>query len=297
MRSIKCENRRTNVSLEFSEHAFGPFLLQSVDGIYQTDNTVYISDNTMTDGGTYQGSIANIRNIVITLIDNPQNGDGFIYDQQNRDLLYSLFRKDEEGTLYYTENGVTRKINYYSEGVSRAPKGSRPFTISLKCPNPAFVDEQERKVSMANWLDQFEFIHEFDAAGEELSTRSADRLVNIVNDVAKNNIGMTITIAASGTITNPSITRVESNESITVGSTSKPFTMTRGQVLTITTGINNKHVRLTSGGTTTEVNEYLTEDSEFIQLMYGNNNIAYDAEVGQEYMVVDISYSYEYEGA
>jgi hypothetical protein len=73
--------------------------------------------------------------------------------------------------------------------------------------------------------------------------------------------------------------------------------MIRGDVLVITTGINNKHIRLTRGGVTTEVNEYMTEDSEFIQLMYGNNNIAYDASEGEEFMAVDIKYSYEYEGA
>ena len=28
-----------------------------------------------------------------------------------------------------------------------------------------------------------------------------------------------------------------------------------------------------------------------------DNNIAYDADLGEEYMVVDIKYAYEYEGA
>ena len=73
--------------------------------------------------------------------------------------------------------------------------------------------------------------------------------------------------------------------------------MSRGDVLTITTAVNNKHIKLKSGGVVTEVNEYMTEDSEFIQLMFGDNNIAYSADVGEEYMVVNIKYAYEYEGA
>lgn len=293
MRKIKCENQTTNIALEFGETAFTPFFLKAVDGLYSTDNTVYISQNTMTDGGTYQGSIANVRNIVLTIIDNPQTD--FRYNQHNRDLLYSLFKKGEEGVLYYTENDVTRKIGYFVESISRAETGAKPFTISLKCPNPAFTDVSENHVSMADWLDEFEFIHEFVEEGEELGMRSAERLVNIVNDVAKNNIGLTITITATGNVTNPYITRVESGESIEIGSTSNPFEMTRGQVVVITTGLNNKHVKLVSGGVTTEINQYLTEDSQFIQLMFGNNNIAYGADNGQEYMVVEISYSYEYE--
>ena len=296
MRSITCTNKTTGISITFGEDKFAPFFLATADGIYQSQNNLYVSDNTMTDGGTYQGSVAKVRNIVLYVMDNPQS-ETFIYNQDKRDLLYSLFRKDEEGTLVYSENGKSRKINYYSEGVKRANKGSRLFTISLICPNPMFKDESSNTVSMADWIDNFEFIHEFVEEGEELATRSSARLVNIENLVAASNIGLTIKIGVTGTVTNPSITHVETEKSIHIGSNANPFSMTRGDTLVITTGINNKHVRLISGGVTTEVNEYLTEDSEFIQLMYGNNNIAYSADSGEEYMVVNITYAYEYEGA
>ena len=296
MRSVKCTNKTTGNSITFGEEGFTPFFLATADGLYQSENNVYISDNTMTDGGTYQGSVAKVRNIVLYVMENPQSKD-FVYNQGNRDLLYSLFRKDEEGTLVYTENGEARKIDYYSEGVKRANKGSRLFAISLICQNPKFKDNIDHTVSMANWVDGFEFIHEFVEEGEEFAYRSAVRLVNIVNDIAANNIGLTITIRATSNVTNPSITHVETEKSINVGSTAKPFSMVRGDTLIITTGINNKHIRLTRGGVTTEVNEYMTENSDFIQLMFGDNNIAYDASEGEEYMVVDIKYAYEYEGA
>lgn len=296
MRSITCTNKVNGNSLTFGEEGFSPFFLATADGLYQSENNIYISENTMTDGGTYQGSVANVRNIVLYVMEKPQ-GDDFVYNQSNRDLLYSLFRKGEEGTLVYTENGNSRKIDYYSEGVKRENKGSRLFTISLICPYPKFKDNIEHAVSMANWIDNFEFIHEFVEEGEEFTSRNSVRLVNIVNDVASNDIGLTIIINVTGNVRNPFITHVETEKSIAIGSSSKPFVMIRGDVLVITTGINNKHIRLTRGGITTEVNEYMTEDSEFIQLMYGNNNIAYDASEGEEFMAVDIKYSYEYEGA
>lgn len=295
MREIKCVNNENGLTLTFSENKFTPFLLASVDGVYKAENNVYTSENTMIDGSTYQGTSAKMRNIVISLIADPQGN--FVYNQSDRDLLYSLFRKGEKGTLYYTENDVTRKIDYYAESISRESKRSRLFTISLLCPNPLFKDEVEHVESMANQLSMFEFIHEFTADGEELAQRSSVRLVNIVNDIAIDNIGLNISITANGNVTNPSITRVESNESLKLGTVENPFYLARGDILNITTAIGNKHVRLTRGGVTTEVNEYLTEDSEFIQLMFGNNNIAYDADGGVDYMVVDIKYSYEYEGA
>lgn len=296
MRSITCTNQITNISITFGEDKFSPFFLATADGLYQTKNNLYISDNTMTDGGTYQGSVAEKRNIVLYVMENPQSPD-FVYDQENRDLLYSLFRKGELGTLVYTENGKSRKIDYYSEGIKRANKKSRLFSISLICPNPMFRDNQDNIVSMANWIEGFEFIHEFFEEGEEFAYRSNVRLVNIVNDKAANNIGITITITATSAVTNPTITHVETEKKISVGSASKPFNMVRGDVLTITTAVNNKHIKLQHDGVVTEVNEYMTEDSEFIQLMYGDNTIAYAADAGAEYMIVDIKYTYEYEGA
>ena len=296
MRSIKCINNVTGVSLTVGESSFSPFFLASVDGIYDSQNNVFMSENTMTDGSTYQGSVAKQRNIVLYLMENPQS-DYFIYNQNNRDFLYSLFRKGEAGTLIYTENDVSRKIDYYAESVHRANTGSRLFTVSLLCDQPMFKDVVDHTVSMANEISAFEFLHEFLAEGEELAYRSGERLVNIVNDIAANNIGLTITISVSSTVVNPSITHVETEKSLTIGSSSKPFTMVRGDLLTITTGVNNKHIRLTRDGVTTEVNEYMTEDSDFIQLMFGDNHIAYNASSGEDYMVVSIRYAYEYEGA
>ena len=296
-RSITCTNKTNNFSLTFSEDAFQPFILASVDGLYLSQNNVSIMNNTMTDGGTYQGSVARVRNIVLTVMEDPRIADRFIYDQSNRDVLYTLFRKNERGTLIYTENDKSRKIEYYSEGVSRAPKGSRLFTISLICPNPMFEDIDANNVAMANWISNFEFTHEFLADGEELGYRSAERSVNIVNDVAADNVGITITINAVSSVSNITITHIEKDEHITVGTTAKPFTMVSGDMLVITTGLNNKHVKYTHNGAETEVNEYLSEDSEFIQLQHGNNNIAYSAEAGEAYMSVNISYNFEYEGA
>lgn len=293
MRSIKCISKTTGFSITFGETAFSPFFLMYSEGIYNTENNVYMSDNIMTDGGTYQGSVAKPRNIILVVMPKPEN---MIYNLEERDALRLLFKKGEIGTLIYTEDGVSREIEYVTESIERSRRGSHPFTISLICPNPMFVDLNPTVVSMSNWLDGFEFPHEF-IGEEEFGTLSLVRSVNIVNDVAANNIGLTITINVSGSVTNPSITRIESDETIYIGSQAKPFTMNTGDVLVITTGKNNKHVKRIRNGVTTEVNEYLTEDSVFIQLMYGNNNITYSADSGEDYMAIDISYAFEYEGA
>ena len=517
-RSIKCTNK-DGVSLTFAERGFTPFLLVDCEGAYLADNTVTISQNTMSDGGAYQGSVAKIRNIVLTLKDN----DDHVF---NRDLLHALFKSGESGKLVFSEDPNVRQIEYYVESLnSTGEDGARTYTVSLLCPDPFFYAMNDVSVLMASWEANFEFIHEFpgtlnarlqktvkgnpitvtdayntsivnlsvdfspvqsgsgtpsptnirpitgydslpiainsdpsaipglfnetiyggiytplqgrvvvyrkgitfdgqstevwndpitvdgnkifrcsrllprataimcdsleakplanmltensieirsqdgdvsvwadwaqgfttgaefksalaqhpitlvysvnehrmlatyDATldsgtntisttangtitltyetnvgtvtgdGEEFGYRSTVELQQIQNDNAANNIGMTIKLSAVDAATNPTVTKVETQEHITIGTASKPMNLTRGDVLTIETSDNNKHVYLTHNGVTTNVNQYLTEDSTFIQLMRGINSISYSAESGSENLIVEISYRLKYVSA
>lgn len=289
-RSITCSNS-DGVSLTFAEKGMTPFLLVDAEGCYYVQNNVTISENTMSDGGAYQGSIARVRNIVLTLRDLQNH-------VHNRNLLDALFKSGEAGTLIFREEENERQINYYVESVnSTGQYGARTYTVSLLCPDPFFYALQDVSVFMAAWVPNFEFVHEFISSGEEIGYRDLQRSQNIDNQNAADNIGMTITITVNGNVTNPSVTRVESNETITVGTETKPLNMVAGDVLTITTADNDKHVYLTSDGVTTEINEYLTEDSVFIQLMRGSNNIGYSAASGESNMVVELTYRLKYQSA
>lgn len=289
LRTIKCTNK-DDISIIFRENKADPFLLADVDGLYEQANNVTMSENTMVDGAQYQGSVASPRNIVLTLRDYKNN-------RQNRADLNELYKKDEEGTLVYTEEGISRQINYYVESVKSTGSGlSRTYTISLQCPDPFFYELDDVVVSMASWDDGFEFIHEF-YDGEEFGSRSTVKSQNIVNESASDGTGMTITIKAIGSAQNPSITRVESNETLRIGTVSKPLNLSIGDVLIICTETGNKHVTYTHDGITSEINNYLSEDSEFIQLMRGDNNIGFEADAGASNLIVSISYRMKYASA
>lgn len=289
-RYITCSNA-DGVTVTFNEQTVNPFLLVDVTGVYEISNNVTISSNTMSEGGTYQGSVARVRNIVLTIKDKTNHA-------YNRNLLTALFKAGETGNMVFHESENTRQISYYVESVnSTGENNARTYTVSLLCPDPFFYAMNDITVYMAAWVPHFQFIHEFIATGEEFGYRSAERLQKIANQNAANNIGMTITITANGDVTNPSIIRVESNEAITVGTPTKPLNMVAGDKVTITTSDNDKHVYLTHENVTTEINEYLTEDSVFIQLMRGVNDIGYNAESGVDSMVVEISYRLKYPSA
>ena len=288
-REIKCTNE-DGVSINLTDR-FAPWELQTCEGIYEMNCTVNVMDDSMTDGSIYQGGKVQQRNIVLTLRDSP-----FADHMANRNLLYNVFRPKRPGVFAYTENGITKVIEYEVEKVYiDAVKRARQATISLICPDPFFRDENEITVSMSNWEGGFEFEHEFTAEGEEFGVRNAEMLKSIQNDTA-DDIGVKIVISATGEVTNPAIYHVEDQTAIRIGTASKHLDMEAGDKIIITTHTNNKHVYLMHSGTLTEINNYLSGDSEFIQIHAGMNTFGYNADAGAEYISVDIIFQYKYLG-
>lgn len=312
MRFITCE--ANGYSITFGLSGFSPFLLAKVDGLYTVENNLKITKNAMSDGGTFQGSTAKVRNIVLTIMDEPNH----VWRQDSRDLLYRLFSKDSVGRLTYQENNDRRYIDYRVESIKMSAWKKRTYTVSLLCEDPLFYAEEPVRQDMANWVAAFEFVlverdgikvgeHEFEAiitsggeyvsGGEELGYRSAVRNVEIVNDTNAEGIGLTITIKCMGAVTNPKIVKIETDEHIAVGTDANPLYLRYGDVLTITTADNKKHVRLLRDGTETEINQYISEDTDFIQLTRGVNTIGYEAASGEANMEISLAYTPTYEGA
>ena len=287
-RIITCENE-DGLALRFG-YSYTPWLLTDVEGIYLSEANVYTSENTMIDGATYQGTTLKMRNIVLTMVDRKNH-------KYARQILYDVFKPKSPGTLSYTEEGETRTIEYYVESVETTTMGSvRTATVSLICPDPYFVADADTTVLIAGWKASWTFPHMFLAGGEPMGEKSGEKLKTITNDTAADNIGMTISIVATGNVINPSVTCVETQQTIKVGTEAHPLAMVSGDEVRITTGTNNKHVYLISDGVTIEINEYLDESSEFIQLMRGDNTIGYAADSGDEYLSVSVTFRYKFLG-
>ena len=291
-RKISCINEN-NLQMNFTDK-FSPWLLEDCEGIYEVTNKVYTSENTMTDGSTLQGSTTSMRNIILTLRDRPEADHA-----KNRRELYNLFKAKSPGKFFYYENDgdQAKTIEYTVESViiDTAPR-SRRATVSLICTDPFFVDPQDIIVNMSGWVPQFTWPHEFPASGETFGYKVAEQIKTIENESGAEHIGITITVEASGTASGFVMTHVEQGERIAIGTEDEPFTIYAGDRIEITTHKNNKHAYLISGGVRTDINEHLTEDSEFLQIMSGSNTFGYDADVGVEYLSVSISFRYRYPG-
>ena len=146
-KKITCTNA-TGVSVYF-DYTYTPFFLVSCDGLYTVSNNVKRSDNTNTDGSTYQGSNTKERNIVIAA----QMCENY---QSNRDILYKCFRPKTRGTLVFEEEAERREIEYKVESIEVGEKGViRDITISLLCCDPFFTDTEYTVELMASWQAGF----------------------------------------------------------------------------------------------------------------------------------------------
>lgn len=287
-RKVICTNE-DGFTLEFDEKGFKPFLLAGIDGVYDTKNKVYVSENSMIDGAVYQGSVAEYRNIVLTLRDINNY-------PENRNALNRLFKEKSKGTLIFLEADASpRKIDYYVESLeSDESHQARTHEVSLICPDPFFYDIDGSSEDMASWESAFVFPFSSLSTGFVFGYQSNERIKTIQNDIAEDNIGVVITLTCMGNVTNPSITHIETGDSITIGHEGKPFEIVTGDVVTITTATGDKHVTLTHDGQTSEVNHYLTEDSTFVQLMRGSNSFGFDADSGLNNLSINIRYKFKY---
>ena len=298
-RRIICTNEN-NIAVRF-DYDFAPFFLVSVAGISGISTHVTTSENTTVDGSTYQGSTAKQRNIVITA-----QMDGNY--KANRDFLYRVFKLKSTGKFTYMEDGDTKEIDYKVEDIDIGETGVvRDIVISLICPDPFFKDLEDVEVVMASWVDDLEFPVCFPEEGMEFGHREADLVKEIENDTGADNIGIMAVIRADGAVKNPAIYHSEAGEY-----TKLEMELASGQIVIITTGQDKKKAWLLEDVSQSEVsekgyealisekgvniNEYLSEGSEFIQLQHGKNTITYTADEGINYMSVSIFYRLLYLG-
>lgn len=303
-----------NVSLTFTWNEFTPFHLVALEGIYGIESNVVTSENTTTDGSTYQGATAKERNIEITI---EMDADY----ERNRNLLYKCFPIKRTGTLAYTENGTTKVIEYKVEGIiPGATTGKvRDYTISLICTDPYFKDLSDIEVIMASWVSNVRFPIILPEEGIVFGYREAELVKAIENESGADNIGITAIFKADGAVKNPAIYHSESGEFIKLGYEDNDFILSSGQYVVITTHTGKKNVYLLDGVSQAEIeehkdrygivdwetvislygeaiNEYIDEDSEYIQLQDGTNTITYTADDGISYLSVSIYYRISYLG-
>lgn len=260
-----------------------PFFLYSIDGVFQSRHSLATVTAYGKDGGRITDSKAEMRNIVVVVqIQHNQI--------QNRNVLYDFFQPKQSGTMYYFDDAIERKIEYQVESVTVPEFGVvRLATISLLCPDPAFKDISEKRVSMAMWRGGIRFpleIHPPFTVTEKVDTLIA----SIYNSNVKP-LGLRVRFSASGEVKAPSLTEIGRQETLQAD-----LTMQKGDVLEITTAQGGKSATLYRDGIAHNVINTLAYPPVWLQAEQGDNVFRYNAESGIDALSVDIYYSQTYWG-
>lgn len=264
-----------------------PFLLSICDGFHETVGTVNSVSSAYGVGTTWNGTSIGQRDLTIkgTITDNIQ---------ENRLLLYDMFPLNSEGTLYYYEGDIERKITCLVEKVSIPEKKgfTRDFSISLVCPNPRFSALAATILSMATWAPAFNFpliIPENE--GIQFGIKNTTSMGTTEN-TTEIDYGMTIKFKANDTVKNPYLFNVTTRDIIQIEKT-----MSAGDQIIITTHIDNKNVIYKNAVTSEEenINYLIMYGSKYLQVPSGTNTFRSGADSGEDNLETTIEFLPEYE--
>lgn len=264
-----------------------PFLLSICDGFHETVGTVNSVSSAYGVGTTWNGTSIGQRDLTIkgTITDNIQ---------ENRLLLYDMFPLNSEGTLYYYEGDIERKITCLVEKVSIPEKKgfTRDFSISLVCPNPRFSALAATILSMATWTPAFKFKLVIPKnKGIKFGTKNTTSMGTTEN-TTEIDYGMTIKFKANDTVKNPYLFSVTTRDIIQIEKT-----MSAGDQIIITTHIDNKNVIYKNAVTGEEenINYLIMYGSKYLQVPSGTNTFRSGADSGEDNLETTIEFLPEYE--
>lgn len=283
-RKIICQNSY-GYKLEFA-YSF-PFFLESYSGIHEYSGKIATIKSAFGIGVSYIGTSVNSRNITLTIA---FRDDEIM--QKRKTQIFNIFPLKDNGTLFYYEGDIVRKINYFVEKVSLTNKtGVIYATISLICPSPYFMDSQETIASLNNWNKCLSFKLEIpDGTGIQFGSKNESTSIEVVNDTHIN-YGLTIVLIANGNVTNPIVKNTSTNEILKLNKS-----LATGEKIIITTYNNNKTITYVDlQGNEILENNILVFGTKFLQASNGVNKFITDADSGKINLDCSISYYNYYE--
>lgn len=240
---------------------------------------VQTTANAYLDGGTISSNQMPVRNITLSLLLNSID---------NVKDVYSAFKIKQVGKFMYD----SKYINCYVENITVNVK-DKPMTafVSLLCPQPYFKDLSKTISEIVSIVPNFEFPVEFTSDGIEFGYKSQNLIINVINggDVET---GMLIHIKANGSVTNPKLVNVNTQEYVGINKT-----ISAGDNIYISTIKGNKYIKMISSD---EIESNIINDklsgSKFLQIAVGDNLFKYDATENKDNMEVWIEFESCYAG-
>lgn len=206
--------------------------------------------------------------------------------------LYHIFAPKTKGTLTMHARTCSSKIDFIVEAVEIPPNQPPPMTgyLVLRCPEPFFRALTIRKEIIAGSISYFKFPFTFPSEPFYISKRQDSVFKEIVNNgIADTELA--ITIMAKSRVVDPFLEDVNMGDKMALS-----FTMEAGDIITITTGKDNKRIILTRNGEEIDIFNYKIFPFTFFQLASGVNLYKFGAASGQNSLEITAEFSEKFPG-
>lgn len=276
--------------------------ITDITGIGPGKADINVTELTSSDGSLHNSSRLGTRNIVMTL--------RFMFTpdiETVRQQTYRFFPIKKELTLTFETDNRSCYITGYVESNEPVIFNENEYTqISIVCPDPYFYSLRADSTVFSGVISMFEFPFSNEVQNNEETERfliMSDLQFETEQTVyysGESEIGMTIRIRAIGTVENLTIFNTRTREFIKLD-TDKLQQITgsviiAGDEITICTVKGKKSIRLLRDGVTTNILNCMTKDSSWIQLVKGDNILAYTADSGAEKLYFSVENNVIYEG-
>ena len=277
------------------------FVVKKIDGLGPVKANIHTVEVSTRDGSQFNSARSTQRNIVIYLKYLFQNS---IEDVRQKSYRYFPVKKPMR-LVIETDNRVLEIDGYVESNDPDIFSNMSSAQISIICPNPHFrsVDSNGSNTVLFHGVEAlFEFPFSNESISEpkiEFGSLKNRTMQNIPYSGDVDN-GFTMVIRAIGEAEHVTIHNARTRESMTID-TDKLAKITgskivTGDEITICTVEGSKSITLMRDGEYINILNCLSRDTDWFQLVKGDNIFAYVAESGSENLQFMVKYNALYEG-
>lgn len=280
------------------------FIIRSISGLGSPDADVNITDIITRDGGVYNSSRMNQRNIVFDILfTRTRTGESIETIRQKTYKYFPVKRKIS--LLIETDNRMVTISGYVESNEPDIFSSNESTKISIICPDPYFYDAKNGGDSVTTFYS-VEPMFEFPFSNESLTERllimgeidiATEGVVTYHGD---SEVGITIFIHALGLATNITIYNIDTREQMSID-TDKLATITgsgivAGDDIYINTAKGAKSITLIRDGVSYNILNCLDKNVDWFTLVKGDNMFGFTAEVGISNLQIQVINKTLYEG-
>lgn len=289
IRTVKITNfRGETLTLDLANPWDSGLAVTAIKGLGPNKATINTVEVATDDGATYNSARVSSRNIVFSI--------RFVGDdiESCRQKTYKYFSLKKPVDIEVITDNRHLRISGYTE--SNEPdifSSTETTSISIVCPYPFFYSMNETN-TVVFYGEEPAFEFPFENEGEEPELE-----FGVVFGVTEANVsyegdyevGVVITIHATGPAKNVSIYKLDTTESIQINTE-----LETGDDIIISTVARDKYIRRVRNGVTTNILNCMGKKASWFLLQGGDNAFAYTAEEGIRNLQFSVKNDILYEG-